>query len=107
VGKYLLGEFEHLVLLSVLKLDDDAYGVSITNDLEDSTGKPVAQAATYLTLRRLEEKGWISGIEGEATAKRGGRVKRYYTLTTEGLLRLKTSRDILMSMWAEVGKALS
>jgi len=72
-----LGEFEHLVLLTILQLGDSAYGVSITKGLEQETGKPVAQAATYLTLRRLEEKGWIEGSAGEATARRGGRVKRY------------------------------
>ena len=57
MGKYLLGEFEHLVLLTIIRLGDSAYGVSITNDLTAQTGKEVAQAATYLTLRRLEEKG--------------------------------------------------
>ena len=107
MGKYLLGEFEHLVLLSILKLDDEAYGVSVTKDLQERTGKSVAQAATYLTLRRLEEKGWISGAEGEATARRGGRVKRYYRLTAEGMEKVTESREMLMSMWADIGKVLT
>ena len=107
MGKYLLGEFEHLVLLSILNLDDGAYGVSVTKDLEARTGRPVAQAATYLTLRRLEEKGWISGESGEATAQRGGRVKRYYRLTADGLEKVRESREMLMSMWSDIGKALT
>ena len=107
MGKYLLGEFEHLVLLTIIRLGDSAYGISITNDLTAQTGKEVAHAAIYLTLRRLEEKGWITGSAGEATAKRGGRVKRYYRITHAGLARVKESRDTLLSMWSGIGEQLS
>ncbi len=107
MGKYLLGEFEHLVMLSILGLGDDAYGVSITRDLERRTGKPVAQAATYLTLRRIEEKGWAVGRAGEATGRRGGRVKRCYSLTPDGIERLRKSREMLLGLWADAGEALS
>lgn len=107
MGKYLLGEFEHLVLLTILQLGETAYGVSITNALEARTGKPVTQAATYLTLKRLEEKGWIAGREGEATARRGGRVKRYFRVTAPGLEKVKESRETLLSMWSDIGEELS
>ena len=107
MGKHLIGEFEHIVLLTVLRLGEDAYGFSITNDLSARMGREVSQAATYLTLRRLEEKGWIRGREGRGTSKRGGRVKRYYRVTAAGLVRLKESRETLESMWAELREQLT
>ncbi len=68
-----LGEFEHLILLSILRQGPDIYGVPIIREIEDRTGRIVSQAAAYLTLRRLEEKGWITSHLGEPTPQRGGR----------------------------------
>jgi len=104
MGKYILGEFEHLVLLATLQLGDAAYGVSITETLAEETGQEVAQAAVYLTLRRLEEKGWLEGHEGTTPEQRRGRVKKFYRLTPEGRERLAEARDTLRSMWSAAGE---
>ncbi len=105
MGRYILGEFEHLVLLATLQLGDEAYGVSITDLLEEQTGREVAQAAVYLTLRRLEEKGWLDGSSGRGSGERQGRVKKFYRLTPEGRERLTEARSTLESMWTAIGEA--
>ena len=101
-----LGDFEHLILLAVLRLGEDAYGVSIIDEVESQTGRSVTQAAAYLTLKRLEKKGWISSKKGAPTLERGGRAKRYYRVAPVGLARLKESRTELMSMWSGVSARL-
>ena len=103
MGRYILGEFEHLVLLAVLRLGDGAYGVSVTDLLTEETGQDVAQAAVYLTLRRLEEKGWLEGVSGSSA----GRVKKYYKVTDEGRARLAEAQSTLRSMWDAIGGELS
>ena len=102
MGKYLLGEFEHLVLLAAIRLGEDAYGVSIARDLTARTGKDVSQAATYLTLKRLEEKGWLVSRQVRSDDTRGGRRKRTYVLTEEGMAQVRRSRATLMDMWADI-----
>jgi PadR family transcriptional regulator PadR len=94
-----LGEFEHLILLAILRLGENAYGAALVDELEKRTGRPVNQAAAYLTLRRLEEKGWIGSQLGDPTPERGGRAKRFFRLLPEGTLRLRDSRAALLSMW--------
>lgn len=103
MGRYILGEFEHLVLLAVLQLGDAAYGVSITDALAEQTDQDVAQAAVYLTLRRLEEKGWLESHGGATAEQRRGRVKKFYRVTPEGAERLADARDTLRAMWASIG----
>lgn len=107
MGRYILGEFEHLVLLAVLQLRDDAYGVSITELLAEQTGQDVAQAAVYLTLRRLEKKGWLEGRTGRRDADGGGRPRKTYTVTDEGRTRLADARSTLRSMWSAIGEELT
>ena len=94
-----LGEFEHLILLSILRLGENAYGAAIIEEVEARTDRSVNQAAAYLTLRRLEEKGWIGSRMGAPTAERGGRAKRFFEIRAEGQARLKDSRAELLSMW--------
>ena len=72
-----LGEFEHLVLLSILRLGPGVYGVPIIREIEHRAGRTVSHAAAYLTLRRLEDKGWITSRLGDPTPQRGGRAKRF------------------------------
>lgn len=79
-----IGEFEELVLLAILKLGDNAYGVPIREALEEATGRTVSVGALYATLNRLEEKGLISAKTGDATPERGGRAKRYFTVLGAG-----------------------
>ena len=101
-----LGEFEHLILLSILRLGENAYGAAMIAEVEERTGRSVNQAAAYLTLRRLEEKGWIGSKMGAPTPPRGGRAKRFFQLRPEGRARLQDSRAELLSMWEGVGAEL-
>ena len=94
-----LGEFEHLIMLAIVRAGPDAYGVSIIEEVEANTGRSVSQAAAYLTLRRLDEKGWVKSKLADPTPERGGRAKRYYALKPAGIERLKESRATLLTMW--------
>jgi DNA-binding PadR family transcriptional regulator len=81
-----LGEFEQVVLLAILRLDDGAYGVSIRSEIAACTGRDPSPGALYTTLDRLETKGFVTSRTGDPTPQRGGRAKRYYTVTRDGLL---------------------
>jgi DNA-binding PadR family transcriptional regulator len=83
-----LGEFEQLILLAILRLRDDAYGVSIRAELADRTGRDVAPGAMYTALERLETKGLISSRMSDPTPQRGGRAKRQVTVTAAGMKAL-------------------
>ena len=80
-----LGEFEQLVLLAILRLREDAYGVTIRAELADRTGRNVAPGALYTALERLESKGLISSRMSDPTPQRGGRAKRHVTVTAAGV----------------------
>jgi DNA-binding PadR family transcriptional regulator len=101
-----LGEFEQLVLLAVLQLGADAYGMTIRRQIEDRTGRTVAIGALYTALERLERKGYVTSTMSEPTPQRGGRAKRIFRLRRAGELALKRSRDTLDRMWAGVGRDL-
>ncbi len=94
-----LGEFEQVVLLSLMRLGDDAYGVSIRREIEERTGRSVSLGAIYPTLHRLEAKGYVSSYTGEPTATRGGRAKRHFQLDAEGRTALNRSREMLAALW--------
>jgi PadR family transcriptional regulator, regulatory protein PadR len=79
-----LGSFEEIVLLAVIRLGDNAYGVTISRAIGEATGKEPSIGAIYTTLERLEEKGFVSPRQGEPTPERGGRAKRYYSVTGAG-----------------------
>lgn len=98
MGRDALGEFEHLVMLAILRLGREAYGVPIREEIEARTGRTVARAAVYIALRRLEAKGFATSELGGATAERGGRPKRFYRLEPEGLSQLRESQRALLSM---------
>jgi PadR family transcriptional regulator PadR len=80
-----LGEFEQIVLLAILRLKDEAYGVSIRSEIATCTGRDPSPGALYTTLDRLETKALVSSRTGDPTPQRGGRAKRYYTVTRAGL----------------------
>lgn len=89
-----VGELETLILLAILRLGPQAYGVSVKNELADRTGRRLTRGAIYTALRRLEAKGLVEGRLGEATPARGGRAKRYLTVSDAGLAAVRTaSRD--------------
>ncbi len=99
MGRHSLGEFEHLVMVAVMRLRPNAYGASIIEEIEGRTGRDVSQAAAYLTLKRLEGKGWIQGRQEPGDETRGYRERRCFELTTEGRTRLGRSRTEIASMW--------
>ena len=94
-----LGHFELLVLLALIRQGDEAYGVPIAQAIEQSTGKPVILASVYNTLERLEEKGLIRSTYGQPTAERGGRAKRYFSITTTGLREIRAAKKALTILW--------
>ena len=94
-----IGEFEQMVLLAVLQVRDDAYGVTVHEELQRHTARPVARGAVYMTLDRLEKKGLLTSTQSEPPAARGGRTKRCYALTRSAVLALRESRRALRSLW--------
>lgn len=94
-----IGEFEQMILLAVLQRREDAYGVTIYEELVRHTPRPVARGAVYMTLDRLEKKGLLKSTLTEPTAERGGRSKRCYSLTRPAVQALKASRRTLLSLW--------
>lgn len=91
--KQFLGEFEELVLLAIMKLGKEAYGVPIAQAIEDATGKRVSIGALYTTLSRLEEKKFISSWLGEKTEERGGRAKKYFAVEIAGKTAIQISEN--------------
>lgn len=97
-----LGEFEHQILLAVLRLGGQAYSVPVVLELEERTGREVAQAAVFIVLRRLEVKGLLeSRIENGALSDTG-RTRRYFELTPLAIERLRQSRTALVRLWEGV-----
>lgn len=94
-----LGEFEQLVLLAIVRLGENVYGVPISEEIERRTGRGVSPAAVYITLRRLEQKGLLSSTMSDPTPERGGKARRCVKLTPAGLDSLRASRQVLDSMW--------
>ena len=97
-----IGEFEEIVLLVTASLEGDAYGVTITNELEKQTGRSVGFNTVHTTLQRLEEKGLIRSVMGGATAERGGRRKRYFTITALGSRTVREQKALREKLWKGV-----
>jgi PadR family transcriptional regulator PadR len=87
-----LGEFEQIVLLAILRLDDEAYGVPIRAEIASRTGRTTSPGALYITLDRLEEKGFVTSRFGDPTPQRGGRAKRYFKVTKAGIVAVRRSQ---------------
>jgi PadR family transcriptional regulator PadR len=95
-----LGEFEQCLLLAVVHLGHDAYGVTIRQEIETRTNREVAIGALYTSLDRLERKGYLRSTMSDPTPQRGGRSKRYFTLTARGATVLRQSGERMSRMWA-------
>lgn len=93
-----LGEFEYAVLLAILHLDQDAYAVPIRELIEQRTSRPVARGALYTGLDRLEAKGCLKSRMGDPSEERGGKARRYYSVTAAGMKALRATHDALSSM---------
>lgn len=97
-GAY-LGEFELMVLLVLIRLGDDAYGVPICHEIEKRSGREAALGSVYAALERLEEKGLVTSRLGESTAVRGGRAKRFFRVTVQGVRSVRQTQRVLESLW--------
>jgi DNA-binding PadR family transcriptional regulator len=95
---HILGEFEQMVLLALVRQGAEAYGVSICEDIIDRTGRDVSLGAVYKTLERLEDKGLVQSRVGEPTAERGGRRKKHYKVLAPGQRALKESLAAIRRM---------
>jgi PadR family transcriptional regulator PadR len=93
-----LGEFEHIVVLALLRLADQAYGVTVRQEIEVRTGREVSIGAIYATLDRLETKGYVKSHLGDPTPERGGRSKRFFHVTAKGVAAVNRTHRALRSM---------
>jgi DNA-binding PadR family transcriptional regulator len=101
-----LGEFEQMVLLAILQLDGEPYGVPVVDEIERRTCRSVSRSAVYVTLRRLEEKGLISSWMSDPVRERGGKPRRCVKVEPDGLRLLRESRRTLEQMWRGLDPAL-
>lgn len=104
--KYQLGEFEEIVILTIGILNNEAYSVSIKDEIESRLARSVSMGALHTALKRLEEKGYLKSYAGESTDERAGRPKRYFEITAMGkkaMLHAKETRD---EMWRAIPKTI-
>jgi PadR family transcriptional regulator len=97
-----LNDLELLVLLALIRLAPEAYGVPIAREIEAKAKRSVALSTVYATLQRLEKKGLVKSELGEATQERGGRAKRYFQVTAVGVREVRSTRQALIGMWEGV-----
>jgi PadR family transcriptional regulator PadR len=94
-----LGSFELMVILALIRLGEDAYGVPISREIERRSGREVALGSVYATLERLEETGLVTSELGDPTPERGGRAKKYFRVTTNGLREVRVTQQALKKLW--------
>jgi len=97
-----LGEFEELVLLTIAALVNDAYSVAVCDELEKHSGRTIKLGVVHAVLNRLEEKGLVKSKLGEATSARGGKRKRYYSVTNGGKAALIKAKDLRDALWSRI-----
>ena len=98
----LLTEFELMIMLAILRLRDEAYGVPISRELEETAGRMTTLGAVYLALDRLERQGLVASTLGEATAQRGGRAKKYFRVSGKGLRAVRATQRALVALWTGI-----
>jgi DNA-binding PadR family transcriptional regulator len=94
-----LSNFELMVMLVLIRLGEEAYGVPISKEIAKQSGRDVPVGSVYATLERLEEKGLVESEVGEPTAERGGRAKRYFAVTGKGLRVIRETQRTLIKLW--------
>src|SRR5215831_3987997 len=90
-----LGSLEHIVLLAVMRLGEEAYGITVRREIDRTTGRDLSVGAIYATLVRLESKGLVKSLAGEPTAERGGRAKRYFRVTADGKAAVRNTHELI------------
>jgi PadR family transcriptional regulator, regulatory protein PadR len=94
-----LSDFELIAMLVLLRLGEDAYGVPIAREIEEQTKREVKLGSVYAALERLEEKGFVASELGQPTQERGGRAKRYFRITQQGMREVRETRRTLIRLW--------
>ncbi|MCR9248892.1 MAG: PadR family transcriptional regulator [bacterium] len=102
MGKNQLGEFEEVVLLTVAILQDEAYGIAIIDEMGKRLNRKVSIGSLQTVLRRLEKKGFLDSELGEATKVRGGKRKRFFTLTNLGKRTLEETKKQRLALWSAI-----
>src|SRR5215216_6210887 len=102
MARTLLTDFELMILLAILRIGDDAYGVAIGREIETTGGRRVVLAAIYAALDRLERNGVVRSSVGDPTPERGGRAKRFFRVTPPGLSAVRETQQALVSLWTGV-----
>jgi PadR family transcriptional regulator PadR len=97
-GRDFLGEFEHIIILALLRLKEGAYGVTVRQEIQLRTNREVSIGAVYATLDRLETKGYVKSHRGDPTPERGGRSKRFFHVTAEGVAAVNRTQRALQNL---------
>jgi PadR family transcriptional regulator PadR len=100
--RHLLTDFELMLLLAIMRVGDQAYGVEIAREIERTGGRQVLLGAAYAALDRLEKNGLISSTLGQPTAERGGRAKRFFRVTPYGVRAVKETQEALVALWKDL-----
>ncbi len=101
-----LGRFDHLLLLAITRLGDDAYGMAIRRELAERTGRDVAVGAIYTALARLEVRGYVRSWLGEPTPERGGRAKRHYRVLAAGARAVERAEAAVIALSRTLGRTV-
>ncbi|NOT74978.1 MAG: PadR family transcriptional regulator [Cyclobacteriaceae bacterium] len=104
--KYQLGEFEEVVILTIGILNNEAYSVSIKDEIESRLSRSVSMGALHTALKRLEDKGYLKSYAGEATEERAGRPKRYFEITAMGKKAMQYSKETRDELWRAIPKTI-
>jgi PadR family transcriptional regulator, regulatory protein PadR len=99
-----IGSLEHIVLLAIVRLGENAYGMTVRQEIEARTGRDISIGAVYATLERLETKGYVSSEVGEPTPERGGRAKRLFRIEADGEAALRASHEAIRKMTSGLQK---
>jgi DNA-binding PadR family transcriptional regulator len=97
-----LGEFEELIMLAIGVLFPMAYGVSIRDEIQNRSGRTVSLSAVHASLQRLEQKGYLESEFGESTQKRGGKRKKFFSITAQGVKTMEEARTLREGMWGDI-----
>jgi PadR family transcriptional regulator PadR len=100
--RQLLTDFELMILLAVLRVGEEAYGVRIAEEIERTGGRTALMGAVYAALDRVERNGLVSSSIGDPTPERGGRAKRFFRVTPRGLRAVKQTQDALVALWTDL-----
>jgi DNA-binding PadR family transcriptional regulator len=102
MARHLLTDFELMILIAILRVGDEAYGVQIAREIEETSGRRVLLGAAYAALDRLERNGLVSSTVGSPTPERGGRAKRFFRVTPRGLRAARETRRAFVALWQDV-----